>query len=73
MFFLKVHPACHNIANGIKPGSNSNLIEEHAAECSNAVYLGCKMICVKCINCSHITIAKGIHLLDKIALINSYQ
>ena len=35
--FLKVHPACHNIANGIKPGSNSKLIDEHAAECSKAV------------------------------------
>ena len=23
MFFSKVHPACHNIAKGIKPGSNS--------------------------------------------------
>ena len=39
MVFSKVHPACHNIANGIKPGSNSKKTDSHAADCSKAVCL----------------------------------
>ena len=31
--FSKVYPACHNIANGIKPGNNSKTTDKHAAEC----------------------------------------
>ena len=31
MVSSKVHPACHNIANGIKPGSNSKKTDKHAA------------------------------------------
>ena len=32
----KMHPACHNIANGIKPGSNSKKTHKHATDCSKA-------------------------------------
>ena len=43
MFMLtilsKIHPACHSDANGIKPGSNSNMTDKHAADCSKAAYL----------------------------------
>ena len=42
VFFSKVHPACHNIANGIKPGSDSKKTDEHAADCSKAVCWGVK-------------------------------
>ena len=42
MFFSKVHQECHNIVNGIKPGSNSKTTDKHAAECSKAVCLGAK-------------------------------
>ena len=35
--FPKVHPACHNIANSTKPGSNSKTTDRHAADCSKAV------------------------------------
>ena len=34
----KVHPACQNIANGIKLGSNSKKTDKHAADCSKAVF-----------------------------------
>ena len=46
MVFSKVHPACHNIVNGIKPGSNTKLTDKHAANCSKAVY-------ARCMNCSY--------------------
>ena len=39
MVFSKVHPACHSIVNGIKPGNNSKKIDEHAADCSK-LYVG---------------------------------
>ena len=42
VFFSKVHPACHNIANCIKPGSNSKKTDKHAADCSKAVCWGIK-------------------------------
>ena len=29
MGFSKVHPACHSIVNGIKPGSNSKKTDKH--------------------------------------------
>ena len=64
MLFSKVHPACHNIANGIKPGSNSNT-DKHAVDCSKAVCWGRKVIYVSCINCSYNNVAKSIRLLDK--------
>ena len=32
-FFSKVHPVCHNVANGIKPGSDSKKTDKHAADC----------------------------------------
>ena len=35
--FSKVQPACHNIVNGIKPGSNSKQTDKHAADYSKAV------------------------------------
>ena len=37
MVFSKVHPACHKIANGIKPGSDSRKTDKHAVDCSKAV------------------------------------
>ena len=40
MVFFKVHPACHNIVNGIKPGSNSKYTDKHAADCPKAVCWG---------------------------------
>ena len=42
VFFSKVHPACHNIANGIKPRSDSKKTDKHAADYSNAVCWGVK-------------------------------
>ena len=50
MVFSKVHPACHSIVNGIKPGSNSKEADKHAADCSKAV-LGRKVIYVRFISC----------------------
>ena len=60
--FSKVHPECQNIANRIKPESDSNNTDKHAAE-SFMLYNN---------------IAKGIRLLDKIAIFvytgkNSYK
>ena len=42
VFFSKVHPACPNIANEIKPGSNSRTTDKHAVDCSKAVCWGVK-------------------------------
>ena len=45
LFFSKVHPAFRNIANGekcIKPGSDSEKTDKHAADCSKAACLGVK-------------------------------
>ena len=42
VFFSKVDPACHNMVNGIKPGSNSKKIYKHSADCSKAVCWGIK-------------------------------
>ena len=39
-FLPKIHPACHNDTNEIKAGSNSNMTDKHATECSKAAYLG---------------------------------
>ena len=39
LFFSKVHPACHNIANGIKPGNSSKKTDKHAADFSK-LYVG---------------------------------
>ena len=36
MVFPKVHPACHNIVNGIKPRSDSKKTDKHAVDCSKA-------------------------------------
>ena len=38
--FSKVHPGCHSIVNGIKPGSNSKKADKHAADSSKAVCWG---------------------------------
>ena len=38
--FSKVHPSSHNIANGIKQGSNSNKTDKLAADCSKVVCWG---------------------------------
>ena len=32
--FFKIHPACLSDANAIKPGSNQNMTDKHAAEYS---------------------------------------
>ena len=37
VFFSKVHPACHNIVKGIKPGSDSRKTDNYAVDCSKAV------------------------------------
>ena len=42
MVFSKVHPACHSIVKGIKPGSNSKKTDKQAADCSKAVCWGVK-------------------------------
>ena len=42
MVFSKVHPACHSIVNGIRPGSNSKKTDKYAADFSKAVYWGVK-------------------------------
>ena len=39
--FLEL-PVWHNIANGIKPGSNSKKTDKHAADCSKVVCWGLK-------------------------------
>ena len=39
MVFSKVHPACHNIANGIKPESNFKKTDKHAA-IAQKLYVG---------------------------------
>ena len=45
VFFSKVHPARHNIANGIKPGSDSKKTDKHSADCSKAVCWGRNDLC----------------------------
>ena len=42
VFFSKVHPACHNIVNGIKPGSDSKNTDQHAVYISKDVCWGVK-------------------------------
>ena len=42
MVFSKVHPACHSIVKGIKPGSNSKMTDKHAADYLKAVFWGVK-------------------------------
>ena len=39
LFLSKVHPPCHNIVNGIKPGSDSKKTDKHAVDCPKA-YVG---------------------------------
>ena len=41
-FFSKVHPVCHNIVNGIKPGRNSKTTDKRAADWSKPVCWGVK-------------------------------
>ena len=64
-----VHPACHNIANGIKPGSYSKrLINMLRIAQKLYVCWGRKVIYVRCINCSYNNVAKGIRLLENAKL-----
>ena len=42
VFSSKFPSACHNIANGIKPGSDSKKTDKHASNCSKAVCWGVK-------------------------------
>ena len=60
MFFSKVHPACHDIANGIKQEvTQKRLIS--MLPIIQKLYV----IYVRCINCSYNDMAKGIRLLDE--------
>ena len=68
MVFPKVHPVCHNVANGIKPGSNSKKTDRHATDLLKSCMLGRKVIYVRCINCAYNNVAKGSRLLDKKAI-----
>ena len=40
--FSKIQPACHNIVNGIKRGSDYKKTDEHAVDCSKALCWGVK-------------------------------
>ena len=40
MGFSKIHPACHNTGNGIKPGSYPKMTDKHAVDFSKAVCWG---------------------------------
>ena len=60
MVFSKVHPACHKIANNIKPGRRWS-----CCWLFKSCMLGRKVIYVRCLNCSYNNVAKGIRLLDK--------
>ena len=42
VFFPEVPLACHNFANGIKPGSDSRKTDKHAVDCSKVVCWGVK-------------------------------
>ena len=42
VFFSKVRPVCHNIANGIKLGSDSINTDKHASNSSKPVCWGVK-------------------------------
>ena len=42
LFFSKVHPALHNIANGIKPESDTKTTDKHDVDCSKTVCWGVK-------------------------------
>ena len=39
LFFSKIQPACHNIANSIKPGSNAKKTDKHA-QIAQKLYIG---------------------------------
>ena len=54
----KVHPACHNIANGIKPESNSKILIS-MLWIAQKLNDGRKVIYVRCMNCSYKNGAKG--------------
>ena len=61
--FSKIHPACHNIANG----SNQEITLKRLLNMLPIIkscILGRKVIFVGCINCSYNNVAKGIRLLD---------
>ena len=45
LFFSKVHPACHNIVNGIEPGSNSKKTDKHVG-IAQKLYFRAKGICL---------------------------
>ena len=64
LFFFKVHPACYKIVNSIKPGSDSKRLIS-MLWIVQKLYVGRKVIYVRCINCSYNNVAKDIHLLDK--------
>ena len=69
LFFSKVQPACHNIANGINPGKNSKKLIS-ILWIVQKLYVGaysdlCEMYKVfiqQC--CSYNNVTKGIRLLD---------
>ena len=53
-FLSKIHPVCHNIANGIEPEVTQKRLISTLPIAQKAVCWG-----VKCINCSYNNIAKG--------------
>ena len=67
MLFSTVHPACHNILNGIKPGSYSKHLISMLPS-AKKLYVGalCDLCEVKKLFIQNIT--KDIRLLDKIAM-----
>ena len=45
-FLSKIHPACHNNANRIKPRSNGKMTDKNAAGYTKTTYVfGQKLIC----------------------------
>ena len=40
LFLAKIYTACHLDVSGIKPGSNSIIIDKHTTEHSKTAYLG---------------------------------
>ena len=69
MVFSKVHPACHSIVNGFKPGNNSKKTDKHAAGLLKSCMLGRKVIYVRCISFLYNNVTKSIRLLDKKAIL----
>ena len=66
LFFSKVHPVCHNIANSIKLFNQEVTLKRLISMLwiAQKLYVGAEVIYVRCINWSYNNVAKGIRLLD---------